>query len=551
MRGVAYQREGRVEIDEHHGDGVTAVVRGSMPYRVELRRNPGPSWSCTCPVGEDGEFCKHCVAVALEIAGAEREPKRRRAKGDSEPDLPRYLSGLDPVELVELLAEQVESDWRLRERLSARAIASGGGSLDVRAWKKRIDAAFGGGEFVPYAEAGGWAEEVCEVIDALDDLVDADHAAAVVALAEHAHRRADAAVQYVDDSDGWLTDISGRLGELHLRACRQARPDPVELAGRLAELELTSELDTFHRAAATYADVLGAEGLAAYRRGVEPKWRATKRHKDPYSQGAFAAREAMIGVAQASGDPDDLIAIRGDDMRTPDDYLEIARELSAAGRQAEALDWARRGLAAFADRHWQTPPLREFLAGQLRAAGDDAGAETLWWEAFERHPSLDGYRKLLAESADGEARREQAIDLLRQHLHVGEPEPRGRNPLVELSPATTLVEILLYEGRVEDAWTAASTYGCDDRTRMTLARAREATHPLDAIPIYERAVAANIDTKKDGGYRAAVDLLARIRTLATKAGEPERFTTLLATITAEHARKRNLMARIDKKHWTL
>jgi uncharacterized Zn finger protein len=122
---------------------------------------------------------------------------------------------------------------------------------------------------------------------------------------------------------------------------------------------------------------------------------------------------------------------------------------------------------------------------------------------------------------------------------------------VELSPATTLVEILLYEGRVEDAWTAASTYGCDDRTRMTLARAREATHPLDAIPIYERAVAANIDTKKDGGYRAAVDLLARIRTLATKAGEPERFTTLLATITAEHARKRNLMARIDKKHWTL
>jgi uncharacterized Zn finger protein len=113
-----------------------------------------------------------------------------------------------------------------------------------------------------------------------------------------------------------------------------------------------------------------------------------------------------------------------------------------------------------------------------------------------------------------------------------------------------LVEILLYEGRADDAWAAASAYGCEDRTWMTLARAREATHPLDAVPIYEHAIAAQIDTKKNGGYRAAVDLLARVRTLATKAGEPERFTELLAAVTTEHARKRNLIALIDKKRWT-
>jgi hypothetical protein len=229
--------------------------------------------------------------------------------------------------------------------------------------------------------------------------VNAGHAAAVVALAEHAHRRSDKAVQYIDDSDGWLTDISGRIGELHLAACREARPDPVELAGRLADLELTSELDTFHRAAATYADVLGSDGIAAYRRIVEPKWRAAKKHKDSYGHGAFAVIQAMIGVAQAGGNPDDLIAIRSGDLRTPDDYLEVAQALVAANRQVESLDWCRRGLDAFADRHWQTPPLREFHAAQLRADGDNPAAEALWWEAFERHPSIDGYRKLLAESA--------------------------------------------------------------------------------------------------------------------------------------------------------
>ncbi len=551
LRGVGYQRSGRVEIGDRHGDAVTAVVRGSMPYHDELRRSPTVAWSCTCPVGEDGTFCKHCVAVALEEAGPDPTSRRPDRSGDQEPDVREFVAGLDSEALVDLVMEQVDSDWRLRERLTAQALAYGGGSLDSRTWKRRIDAVFGDSRrFVPYAEAGGWAQDIFDVLAALDDLVSAGHAASVVALAEHAHRRSDKAVQYIDDSDGWLTDISGRIGKLHLAACREARPDPVELAGRLAELELTSELDTFHRAAATYADVLGPDGIAAYRRIVEPKWRAAKKNKDPYAHGAFAVTQAMIGVAMAGGDPDDLIAIRSGDLRTPNDYLEIARTLVAAGRLAEALDWSRRGLDAFADRHWQTSPLREFLATQLRAAGDNPAAEALWWEAFEGHPSLDGYRKLLAETADVEARRRQAVDLLRQRLEAGDTQARTGNPLLERPPATTLVEILLYEGRAADAWSAATSHGCDERTWMTLARARETTHPLDAIPIYERAVAAQIDTKKNGGYRAAVDLLARIRTLATKGDQPQLFSRLLATVIAEHGRKRNLMALIDKKRWS-
>lgn len=50
--------------------------------------------------------------------------------------------------------------------------------------------------------------------------------------------------------------------------------------------------------------------------------------------------------------------------------------------------------------------------------------------------------------------------------------------------------------------------------------------------------------------RYAGDLLARIRTLATKAGDPDRFADLLAGVTCEHARKRSLVALIDKERWT-
>jgi len=227
-RGSAYQRDGRVEIGKRGKSRVHAVVRGSMPYEVELRAGEEPAWSCTCPVGEDGSFCKHCVAVALEVAEPEPASQgtaRTRKRPGEEPDLRRYLAGLDADLLVEMVMEQAAADWRLRERLGAAALAAGGGSPDTRTWTARIDAVFGGGEFVPYAEAGGWAQGVFDVLAALDDLVEAGHAATVVALAEHAHRRADHAVQYVDDSDGWLTDMSMRISDLHLKACRVARPD--------------------------------------------------------------------------------------------------------------------------------------------------------------------------------------------------------------------------------------------------------------------------------------------------------------------------------------
>ena len=69
-RGLAYQADGRVELGSADKDHVTAVVRGTMPYRVELRSEGGAAaWSCDCPAAEDGAFCKHCVAVVLEVAG--------------------------------------------------------------------------------------------------------------------------------------------------------------------------------------------------------------------------------------------------------------------------------------------------------------------------------------------------------------------------------------------------------------------------------------------------------------------------------------------------
>jgi uncharacterized Zn finger protein len=546
-----------VNLGAVNGERATAVVRGTVPYETALWVADGElTWSCSCPVGDDGDFCKHCVAVALSIGSVGgTDPKRaRRAVKAKQPkiDLEAYVRTLGTEQLAALVMAQASDDWRLRERLTARAAAAQGSGIDEATWRRRVDAAFEPyGDFVTYREAEGWAATVDDVIAALEELVDVGYGAAVIALAQRAHRKADAAVQYVDDSDGCLSEISARLGELHHRACVQSQPDPIELARRLVDLELTSELDAFHRAAAEYAAVLGPTGIAEYRRLVDPKWRKLGPRSEDWSGERFRVREAMIGIALATGDPDELIRVKQHDLRTPDDFKEISELLEAGGRLDDAVDWARRGLDTFADRPWQTGPLRELLADMLRSRGDAIGAIELFWKAFDTHPSLEAYRRLLTE-ADLDARAEwqdRAIDALRDRIAKRAPDDQTRRSIVTTTPAAALIEILLYEGRVEGAWAAACEHGCEQRLWLTLARAREAAHPLDAIEIYERETFDQIDTKKNAGYRTAVDHLARIRKLAEAAGRPERFDELLTEVRARHKPKRNLMALLDERGW--
>ena len=600
-RGVSYLRDGRVEPAVVRDGRLEATVRGTMPYSVELWADRGrPRWSCSCPAAEDGSFCKHCVAAALSL-GAGGDPsmiaphgERVRAPGagvgtgagdDAEDELVGFVKGLGPDRLAEIVLEGAASDWRLRERLLAEALAARGAGPDVTDWRGRIDGAFTdrgymSGGFVTYREASGWAAGVDEVIDALEDLCDAGHHDAAARLAEHAHRCADRAVEYVDDSDGWISGFSERLSELHLRACEAGRPDPAELAARLVDLELTSELDGFHRSAAAYAEVLGEEGLAVFRERLEPHRERAGRKADPdgWSSGVFAVRQAMVGWALGTGDPDALIEAHGQDRAQPGDVLEIAHALDRAGREDEAIAWARRSLAGQGSRAWRVGELRDFLALKLRNRGDDQAAVELYWQAFVSGPSVSAYRRLVDEDA-GEDWLSRCRNELRSTLagtpstDAGEPGlgagragsgARGAGPVAgstgpgaafgPLPPpvpaaAATLVEILLYEGLVEAAWDAARDYGCGSRMWLTLARAREDAHPLEAAAVYESAALAIIDRKKADQYQSAVDLMARIRRLAESAGEPSRFESLLVRVRTEHRAKRKLKSLLDALGW--
>jgi uncharacterized Zn finger protein len=138
-RGVAYSSEGRVGDLVLEGDRLLASVSGRKRYRVRLwPERDGLGHSCTCPVGEEGLLCKHCIAVGL--AWRTRPTVRVDA---TVAEIRARLDELPRESLTELLVEQALLDDGLRRRL---LLADPGASLG-----RVLDAGEGGGQPGPPA----------------------------------------------------------------------------------------------------------------------------------------------------------------------------------------------------------------------------------------------------------------------------------------------------------------------------------------------------------------------------------------------------------------
>ena len=568
VRGREYADEGRVADLAEDGAVITGIVEGTRDYAAVLAAgSDGLTGTCDCPMGETGAFCKHLVALGLAWLGQARDlqdPGSRpsaRAKTRSPrittEDVRSHLLAMDHDALVDLVLAQAERDDLLRERLLllvATAEADGTGAALVR---RAIDQAVRLPRHLRYADVYGYVSGIHDALDLLDDLLRAGQADAVIDLAEHALRRVESALDHVDDSDGGMGGILGRLGDLHLAACEVARPDPVVLAGSLFAWELDGQWDVFSGAAMTYAVVLGEAGLAEYRRLAVAVWAGVP-PLGPGSGGGhsfegrrFRITSIMESLARATGDVDELLAVKARDLSSPYAYLDIARVCMDAGRDDDALDWAEQGTRAFPDS--PDARLREFLADRYHERGRHDDAIALFWAPFEARPTVEGFAALRAHASRAgawPAWRTRALDAAR--VSVIEAQRAARPPASRWDlPAdgTALVRMLLIEGDVDTAWREAVALGCSEPAWRELARRREIDHPADAIPIHQREVEALLQAMTNDSYAAAVERLGHIRDLMDRTGSGDAFPVYLAGVRAAHARKRNFTRLLDAASW--
>lgn len=542
-RGRAYFDAGRVRRFIVNGRAATATVDGTSVYWVRLEITAGGlGGECSCPYGQEGVFCKHCVAAALawlEAGGQAGEP---RSEPVADEGLREYLLAQDPAWLVDELLAAAQVDPLLRARLEVAAGADARVAYDDRALRQLLERAIEIGDFVGYREAFSYFQDVSEALDAVAGLADTGFPDAAAQLAEYALALLEDAAGLVDDSDGGLRAAIEQAEQVHLDACAAGDPDPVQLAELLVQRALDSDHEVFLTALPDYEPALGPIGMARYSELVESAWRDLPPKKPhEYSSRRFVANYLMEQLAECIGGADALIEVLSRDVTSGYDVLRIAQRLCADGRDDEALDWLKRGMADF------DPDSRlRSLAAECHVRGgrtDEAGE--LLWINFRDRPSLDAYIAL--HDATGErfsAWRGRALEVLRAKSVA--TSRFTSTPYIQPAGHSTLVEVLLWEGEPESAWQAAADGGCRDELWLRLARIRGATRPADAIPILCAAADQAIGHKKRDSYRVAAGLLAEARTLFTRCDRADDFASHLALLRAAHKPKRALHEELDR-----
>ena len=562
-RGRVYAEEGRVRRLRIGDDEVTAAVEGSMPYAVTLSIADGErATSCTCPIGQDGDVCKHVVAVALVATGEvgdvppTDDPSRIRA----------YLMSLSREQLVDIVERAADDDGLLLARLrldTARAATSvDRAALDasVARYRQMIDSALRVRGFIAYREMATYARGAQTVVNGLRDLLDDGHAAAVIQLAERALHLLELAAGHVDDSDGHLRPLAEQVGRLHVRACEQAGVDPRRLAATIFKRETGEgdELEVFYGAARTYRQALGEVGLTEYRRLAAAAWEklpalAPGDEGRRFEHHRFRLAHAMETLAELSGDVDEHVAVLSRDQSSGWQFVRIVEVLRSAERFEDALAWAERGVAAFGPN--ADPRLVDVLAEEYHRAGRGSDAVALLWRIFDAEPDAQSYRRLQAQAERagvwGQLRGRampRLDEMVTARIEAATATPSRQAAAGRWSiraDASDLVDVLLGEGFADAAWMEASRRGCSTGLWIRLAELRERDHPLDAVPIWQAEVERLIDVKRRDTYAAAVRLIEHVADLFGAGGRADSARAYVGEVRARHRAKRTLMALLE------
>jgi uncharacterized Zn finger protein len=81
---------------------------------------------------------------------------------------------------------------------------------------------------------------------------------------------------------------------------------------------------------------------------------------------------------------------------------------------------------------------------------------------------------------------------------------------------------------------------------LELAARREQEHPEEALAIYEKRIEPLIEQANYAAYKAAYELLVRVRDLMQRLDREAEFEEYLMLLRAEYKRKRNFMKLLEQ-----
>ncbi len=526
-RGRAYARSGRVVAVRRRGDAVEAEVAGSETYRVRLT---GSSWSCDCPVGVSGAFCKHCVAVVVDLTASESGPNGEASDSlapvppASAPTSPldAWLATLDEDRLRDLL-DQAAASAEVRALLAREHSADTGDLTEAKAqveyWLKPSR------RFYEYRQANAYVADAQHVLQLLAAASGTRPSLDLLRLVERAITLTVRTILRSDDSSGAQGDQIHTLLRLHTDVAAGLAGDlPAKERRRLATwlhaFRFTGEQDFFDPDVAAYAAALGPVGVERYRALVEE---SAGDHSD-----LSAVRYSRGRLAVLDRDAEAIVAVIGDGLTRAHQVVDVVQALDEAGFDRLAVRHAEAGLALPRSPHHTV--LVDRLVRDAVERGDLAEATRLRHAEFSLAPgsrSLAAMRSAARASGEWETLRADA-----EH-HLAEKAP------------WEWLGVLMNEDRDEEAWDFARAHPDAARAGQSwerLCARRVRTAPADTLPVYRDLVTQVLERADRGNYITAARLLTALRAAADAADRPGDFHAFLAATVEANRRRPTCLA---------
>ena len=599
-RGQNYELRGRVrDLSATPDGGLVAWVQGSERYATRVFLRPDELVSdCTCPYGSS---CKHAVAVALAYLARSEQAKSlpvvpasdpRLALLESQadaataltshegttvthkPPLAAFLAAYSQAELVSVLVELAQRFPDVRDALAVRQMLADDNADQLEAEvRRRIIAVTAEPAWHNHWDRAGHAPDYGPVLDGLRLLLARGHADAVVRLGEQLLEAGISQVEQSHDEDGRMAFAVSECLSVVFQALPAASLAPAA--------QLTWAIDALLRD--PYDMCYGAHAVleAPYPPAV---WSTVadnllSRLADlPLIAGDFSheyrrqkVTDFAILALEAAGRNEEIIPLCEREATAGSGYERLIERLLAAGRKAEAEQWARTGIGATARQYpGIASSLREVLCTLRSEAGDWAMVAALRAEAFFTRPSLgvlQALEKAAAKAGVAPAVRAAALNYLESGQlptrvarsaggtsipawplpETGIPPTEQRYPL-PFPQLGILIELAISEGQPAEVlrwYDQRSPARFAPINADAVADAVAGLYPERAAAIWQQLAEARIAQTKPAAYEEAALFLRKLRRVWTEHGKAAEWQSYVEGLQATNKRKRRLMETLD------
>ena len=544
QRGKNYYQEGRVAELRSRGKTITALVEGTETWRVTLKHTATVfEGCCDCPASDNFDFCKHCVAAAMQYrAGLEQEDQLKNPRVKDR--LPAYFMTWQKQDLVDLTLELLNNDHsRLTEfRIKADSAA---GKMDDKAIKKQITAAIPcNRQLFKYHQVRNYFQTVESVLENLEPLIKSLTPEKALKLIDYAMQRIDRALETIDDSGGFRYHSVELLASLHLDTLGRSALPPEQLAAYLYRLYSEPVSDLYPPIPDHYLAILGAEGQQHFFETIRSEWEILPPLTDTDWDKEYVYRRLMhplLEEARRSGDTDAQIALHSKIANGFQDYLELSALCLANNQLEQALHWRQRAEKDNKKAYHSKAALQENQIAIWSQTGDYQAVLDARWEQFLGQPSLPRYLAIL--EVPGARKKDTLKQRALAELEQRQSRASDRSPEKQAA-LDTQAQIYLHYKQTEDALGLAEKERLDPTLLLRIAKANNQS-PDRTLPLFIRVAEFHVNRSDNQSYKEAIEILKCCRQ-QLPAKSIGRFEARVKALHDEFKRKRNFIKWLEE-----